>query len=138
MRPVSTLLLSVSLLLLSWATIPAGEKDKKEKEPIPTFTDEDAGKTFPMEKDGKFRVKLKSNATTGFQWEVAKSDTKVIKLLDKKYEAPKKAIPGAGGAQTFEFQAIDAGKTNIEFIYRRPFEKDVKAAKTYKLTIEVK
>lgn len=136
MRLFALLFFGLALALLPAAS-PAGDKPKKE--PIPTFDEEDAGKTFPLESGGKARIKLKGNPTTGFLWEVAQNNPKLLKQLDKgTVIRPKDAPPGAGGFQLFEFQALAAGKVELELIYRRPFEKGVKPAKTYKLAFEIK
>lgn len=120
------------------ATRGGDKKEPDKKEPVPTFTEEDQNKTFPLEKGSKARLKLKSNPTTGFEWLISRHDIKNLKLTKHAFEGPKKALPGAGGYQLFEFQGLQAGKTELELVYRRVFEKDVKPAQTFKITFEVK
>lgn len=128
-----------ALLTASSLALTSAGGDKKEKDPVPTFVEEDSGKTFPLEKDGKVRIQLKSNPTTGFRWQIVRNNPEQLKLLDKsKFLRPDKAPPGAGGSQLFEFQALEPGTSELELVYRRPFEKESKDAKSYKITFTIK
>ena len=65
--------------------------------------------------------------------------TEQLKLLDKsKYVPDKGGKIGGGGRQIFEFQALEPGRSELELVYRRPFEKDVKPAQTFKITFDIK
>jgi predicted secreted protein len=49
----------------------------------------------------------------------------------------KKGVIGGKATMIFRFQAV-AGTSDLELHYKRPFEKDKKPAKTFKVTVEVK
>lgn len=117
---------------------PGADGGDKEKAPVPTFLEEDNGKTFPLEMGARARVKLKSNPTTGYKWELLPSKDNILKLVKEEFEKPAKVVPGAGGRQVFEFQAMKEGKVDLELVYRRIFEKEGKPARTFKITFEVK
>jgi inhibitor of cysteine peptidase len=86
-------------------------------------------------------VTLDSNPTTGYSWELSQSDESV---LEQKGEAEYKQAPGsqgligAGGKETFRFEAVGAGQTTLELIYHRPWEQGVPPVKTYSLEVTVK
>jgi len=73
---------------------------------------------------GKFIISLESNPTTGYVWE-ARFDTEFIQLIKRKFH-PSQGI-GAGGIETFEFQASKCGEIGIKMLYKRPWTKDESA-----------
>lgn len=81
-----------------------------------------------------FSIKLKANPTTGYQWFIKYYNKKLIVCNNKNYTANSKLI-GAGGITTFNFTAKNTQKpfsTNIQFIYKRPWEKNISAqSQTY-------
>src|SRR5437868_807099 len=124
------------VFLTSALSLPARAGEKKE---TPIFTEADDGKTSPLEKGARIDLVLKANPTTGYRWQIVRNNPEQLKLLGKStFDRPKAAPPGAGGTQTFHFQAEEPGASELELVYRRPFEKDAKAAKTLKLTFTIK
>ena len=91
-------------------------------------------------------LSLKSNATTGFKWELARiTDESVIEFLDNKYKAPKPKKPGRRGPATgvpgkelWTFKALKKGKSIVFMEYSRPWEGGEKAVKKFVLTVSVK
>jgi inhibitor of cysteine peptidase len=116
-----------------------GDKEKaKGKTMTVTVKDKDKEGKVKLAKGDTLEVRLPSNRTTGFSWQIAKIDKDKLKSQGKPvYEAPKKGLIGAGGTEVFRFTAEAAGKSELELIYKRPFEKDKPPAKTYKLTVEI-
>ena len=72
-------------------------------------------------------ISLGANATTGFEWQ-AEFDDSFLKLIKDEYEPPLaaeengKPIAGAGGRQTFEFEALKKGTTGVTLVYKQPWE----------------
>jgi inhibitor of cysteine peptidase len=98
------------------------------------------------EKSGKVKlavgdtleVRLPSNRSTGFSWQIARVAKGKLNPLGKPmYVQPKEPRPGAGGVEVFRFTAGAPGKSDLELVYKRPFEKDKSPAKTYKLSVEI-
>ena len=86
-------------------------------------------------------VRLESNITTGYSWEIAKLDGVLRSSGEPEYQAPEASSAqrvGAGGSQVFRFQASGAGSADLQLAYRRPWEKDTPPARTYHLTVIVK
>ncbi len=115
------------------------KEDTKGKTVTVTVKAKDKEGKVKLAKGDTLEVRLLSNRTTGFSWQVAKIDKDKLKAQGKPvYEVPRKPLPGAGGVEVFRFTAEAAGKSELELIYRRPFEKDKPPAKTFRLTVEIK
>jgi inhibitor of cysteine peptidase len=114
------------------------EKDPKGKTVTVTVKAKDKEGKVKLARGETLEVRLPSNRTTGFSWQLAKYDKDKLKSQGKpEYERPKKPLPGAGSVEVFRFTAEAAGKSELELVYKRPFEKDKPPAKTYKLTVEI-
>ena len=86
----------------------------------------------------EFSLVLESNATTGYQWQLAKNlNKKFLKLVRNDYIASQSNLVGAGGKEIWIFKALKPGKTTIRFKYIRPWEKNTKSAKTTGFTIVI-
>jgi predicted secreted protein len=80
-------------------------------------------------------ITLTGNPTTGYIWEKVKDNKKILQQQgDYQYISSSSRV-GAGGIFIFSFKAAVAGKTKLRLIYHRPFEKNVKPARTYDLTV---
>ena len=87
----------------------------------------------------EFKVTLQYNATTGYQWQLAKPpDEKLVKLLSSEYKRPKSDLIGAGGDMVWTFKALEEGKAKIELNYVRPWEKGTKPAQTTNFVVVIK
>jgi inhibitor of cysteine peptidase len=68
---------------------------------------------------------LKSNPTTGYQWQIAKPlDETTLKLMSSEYLPDQTNLVGVGGKQVWRFKALKPGETSISFKYVRPWEKN--------------
>ncbi len=104
-----------------------------------TVTDADNGKSIEVAKGGTLLVRLTSNPTTGYEW-VVTGNPATLELLKSDFarDPEAKNMVGAGGTQTLQFAATAAGSAALKLEYRRPWEKDVAAAKTFRVTVVVK
>ena len=85
-----------------------------------------------------FTIPLEANHTTGYSWRLAQApDPAILKQLGEKYEEDNSGSVGAGGVETWTFQAMAKGATTLVFEYARPFEKNVPPAKTSKVRITI-
>lgn len=84
------------------------------------------------------QITLEGNPTTGYQWEVASVDESVLKASGEPQYTPTSAALGSGGVYIFSFKALDAGKTTLELVYHRTFEKNVPPLQTFTLTVTVR
>lgn len=87
----------------------------------------------------EFKIKLESNPTTGYKWELGKPLNRYyVRFLSSKYVPPEKQYVGAPGDEIWTFRSRVKGKTKIHFKYIRPWEKNAPPArtKTFKVIIE--
>ena len=98
------------------------------------------GKQVEIAVAGTLTVTLESNATTGFQWELASiSDQAVLEKQSNTYEAPEDTgMVGAPGKEVWTFKALKKGTSTISMEYSQPWEGGEKAATTFGLTVVVK
>lgn len=82
-------------------------------------------------------IRLESNASTGYKWVPEALDDNRVELLDDQYGTQRGAAIGASGEQVLTFKALRPGTAEIELVYVRPWEKDARPAKTYKLDLEI-
>jgi len=86
-------------------------------------------------------ITLESNPSTGYRWEVVEIGGAILRqvgevqfeLSDPQDPPP----PGAGGWETFRFEAVGAGETGLELAYRRPWE-DVEPLMTFSVQVSVR
>jgi predicted secreted protein/putative hemolysin len=92
-----------------------------------TVTNSDNKSDVTLKVGDTLTVELASNPTTGFSWQVDANDAKVLAQVgESQYRLGSQTpIPGAGGTQTFTFNAVGAGKTTLTLIYVRPWETSV-------------
>lgn len=94
----------------------------------------------PIETDAgrEFTIKMASNPTTGYKWELSKPpDERVVRLATNVFMPPDTRRLGAGGHEAWTFRATGPGRTGIVFQYIRPWEKG-KPAGTNAFTVIVK
>lgn len=88
---------------------------------MPAFSKENR---FVVKTGETFRIELDSNATTGYQWQIAqKFNTKIIKLVSSNYITPNTNLMGAGGKEIWIFEGVNNGETKIFLKYVRPWER---------------
>ena len=83
-----------------------------------------------------FVINVNANPTTGYTWEVG-FDQSLLKLV-KRYTPSSPGMVGAGGVESFEFEGMRAGETEVYLNYKRPFEPNNPAleTKTFKITVK--
>ena len=133
---VLTSIIAVMLLCL-FGCSPGGSVAPSE-----VSVDESAtGKTVKIAVAGTLMVTLESNATTGFQWELASiSDQTVLEQVDHQFVSPPEdtGMVGAPGKEVWTFKALKEGSSTISMEYSQPWEGGTKAAETFSLTVVVK
>lgn len=72
----------------------------------------DPAKNILVEKNNpQFTITLASNRTTGYSWHLLSYDNQLITLVKHAYQAPQKALPGAGGQESWTFKVNETGFT---------------------------
>lgn len=99
------------------------------------------GQDYSVSIGQSFILSLSSNPSTGYSWDFNKSyDNKLLELdVNKAYindENSNQNIVGQGGRSYWKFKALQAGSTEIELRYARPWE-SVQPAQTFKVKINI-
>ncbi len=111
--------------------------EQKQGQPLSLTTD-DNGKEITLPKNGQLLVRLPGNPSTGFSW-VLNGDPSPLVLVTTDYQrgSQRTGMMGAPQTQQLRFKANGAGTASLHLAYRRPWEKEVAAAKTFDVTVRV-
>lgn len=86
----------------------------------------------------EFTLRLASNRTTGYQWQLAESpDESIVRLVGTEYVRSETKLAGAGGEEAWTFKAVGKGKASILMKYVRPWEKNAVPAKSLVFAVHV-
>jgi inhibitor of cysteine peptidase len=85
-------------------------------------------------------VRLRANPTTGYGWQVARNNERVLKPLgEPTYEPqPGPRRLGAGSTCVMRFSAAKNGTARMELHYCRPWEQNTPPADTFRVTVRVR
>lgn len=103
-----------------------------------TVTEKESGNKVALAKGQELVVSLEIRTGTGYTWQVAGLDGKLLEQVGKPVLERTDNKPGAPARQVFRFKATAAGSGMLELNYLRPFEKDAKPAKQFKMSVAVK
>ena len=95
------------------------------------------GEPIQVKAGQNFTIRMESNATTGYGWQLSKAlDNKII-LVTNAFIPPDSKLCGAGGREAWTFKAAGEGQMEISMKYVRPWETD-QPARTNVFTVIVK
>ncbi len=94
--------------------------------------------TFNIKTGDKFNIKVPSNPTTGYKWELTCKINKCIELVKSEYNKEEQSnnMIGSGGEETWTFLSKVAGKTYILLRYKKGNDFDEKKDKYYEVIVE--
>jgi inhibitor of cysteine peptidase len=102
---------------------------------------EDNGDSVALSPGQTLVVSLASNPTTGYSWEVAECDEAVVKQVGEveyaQAAAKDEQLVGAGGTETFRFEATGSGQTTLTLVYQRPWEQGVEPLEVFSVEVVV-
>ena len=97
-----------------------------------------SNRNVSLAKGQVLEIKLESNPTTGYSWQV--SGVKESNVLDQvgkpEYQSDSNLV-GAGGTEKYRFRAMEKGNAELVFEYRRPWEKGKAPARKYVVGLTV-
>jgi len=105
-----------------------------------TYTESNNGDNLNLKINDVIKIRLESNVTTGFKWNLSEeSNSGIIALVSSDYteKENKDNLVGVGGFETFTFKAVSSGSTIIILTYNKPWERGVQPEKIFKLNISV-
>eukprot|EP00027_Filamoeba_sp_ATCC50430_P017031 CAMPEP_0168578628 /NCGR_PEP_ID=MMETSP0413-20121227/21435_1 /TAXON_ID=136452 /ORGANISM="Filamoeba nolandi, Strain NC-AS-23-1" /LENGTH=94 /DNA_ID=CAMNT_0008612489 /DNA_START=32 /DNA_END=312 /DNA_ORIENTATION=+ len=91
--------------------------------------------TKSVKKGETFTVSVPSNVTTGYSWEPKTVDDSKVRLVKSEYQRPSGNLMGAPGHHEFTFEAVGNGESQIELIYKRPWENTI--GKTHNVQVQI-
>lgn len=125
-----------ALALLAGFCLTVSGQAGADKEKV--LTQKEDNTTVKIAKGTILAIKLEGLPSAGYTWQVAKTNADVLPFNGKvDIEKPKVGVIGAKVMMTLRFTAKAAGMSEVELHYRRPFEKDKKPEKTFKVKVEV-
>jgi inhibitor of cysteine peptidase len=89
------------------------------------LTNADNGKQITAKTGDTLTLTLDSNPTTGYSWQVMEIDNTILAQQgDPEYKQASgtEGLVGAGGTETFRFDAVGTGTTTLKLGYMRPWE----------------
>ena len=104
------------------------------------LTDDDNGATVSLRPGERVTISLASNPTTGYSWQVVAIDEALLEMVaEPEYQPEAKAegLVGAGGTESFLFQALAPGEATLTLGYARPWEVDVAPIETFSVHVVV-
>lgn len=107
----------------------------KESKSIP----EDNVRVMTMEaiNGQNFLITLLGNKASGYEWN-ANYDSDAVEFITREYAEPEGDLMNGAGFDKFTFKALEEGDTEIEFVFKKPAEKDDKAVDKVYYEITVK
>ncbi|HEX8534566.1 MAG TPA: protease inhibitor I42 family protein [Allosphingosinicella sp.] len=112
------------------------------REPARTLTEAADGRQIVLGRGETLRLRLESNGTTGYSWEVAELP-RILKRTGDRYVAPSAPpggppMAGAGGSQEFTFASRSAGRGTLRLVYRQPWDRKARPDRSFRLSVRVR
>ena len=105
--------------------------------PALMLQESDAGRAIEVERGRKVTIRLQANPSTGYRWSVA-STGEALEQSGEPFHAAESSMRGAGGGEYWSFMPVRAGKQELRFEYRRPWERDKPPARVLGYTVIVR
>lgn len=94
---------------------------------------------FEIKVHERFKIKLESNPTTGYQWKWSnKQDISIVDSTNWRYVADFPVRTGSGGKEIWTFEGIKTGIDTIKMEYYRSWEKNVPSAESKTFIVQVR
>jgi len=99
------------------------------------LSEADSGRRIQLHQGDRIVLRLDSNPTTGFNWEMQPNADFAV---SQRHLVNAGAAPGSGGGDVFELTAQSAGHNgSLGFLYRRPWEDASKTEKKFVVDYEI-
>lgn len=100
------------------------------------LSSENAGFQIQLAQSDMLVVRLESNPSTGYTWEVQQIDQTILRKIGVEIEfEPESDLIGAPGIQILRFVGVSVGQTNLKLVYHRPWQEDVEPFNTYSVKV---
>ena len=103
-----------------------------------TVTQKEDGGEIVLAAGGTLILRLEAIQGTGYGWQIVKDASPQLKTVGSpESEASGNTKEGGMEIEVFQFTAHVPGSSDLELQYRRPWEKQIAPAKTYRLRVIV-
>jgi inhibitor of cysteine peptidase len=103
---------------------------------------DDQGRRIELAQGQTLAIALESNPTTGYCWEVADPVRGMLEQVgEAEFQvagATNTQLVGAGGTETFRFEAKSAGTGTLKLVYHRPWEQGADPLETFEVQVVVR
>jgi inhibitor of cysteine peptidase len=99
---------------------------------------DDNGREFTLDRGDALEISLPATSGTGYTWQAEPVAGGFVTQVGEPAFALDNAMPGASGHQVFHFGVSASGTGMLEMHYLRPWEKDAKPAKVFKIMLIVR
>lgn len=99
---------------------------------------EENGQEFTLERGDALEISLPATSGTGYTWQVEPVAGGIVTQVGDPEFKRDTAMPGTSGHQIFHFARGAVGIGTLEMRYLRPWEKDAKPAKVFKIMLIVR
>jgi len=96
------------------------------------------GGSVVLEEGQTLVLKLASNPTTGYDWEIVDLNGAILEQVGEVDYKSDSALIGSGGVNTYTFKTVGSGNMQLSLVYHRSWEKDIPPIETYELDVTVK
>jgi predicted secreted protein len=104
--------------------------------PVVTLAQHD--RTIRLARGETLTLRLESNGTTGYQWEIASLPSNLRRISDSYDASTQKrvsAVAGAGGNQVFVLKGAAAGRGTLRLVYRQPWNRKDPPDRSFRLVV---
>lgn len=102
-------------------------------------TERDSGAAVTLGRGQALEVRLEGIPGTGYSWYPAQFDPSVLSPAGESTEGQTgPRVIGGPATKIFRFEARAAGRTSLEFHYKRIWEKDRPPLRTFTIVVEVR
>ena len=126
------------MLLVAFALAFAFSAPSRTIAGVSTVTEGDNGREFTLSRGDTLEVSLPATSGTGYTWQAEPVAGAFVKQVGEPAFALDAAMPGASGHQIFHFGIEASGTGSLEIRYVRPWEKDSKPARVFKIMLIVR
>jgi predicted secreted protein len=102
------------------------------------ISQDDNGREFALDRGDALEISLPATSGTGYTWRAEPVAGGFVKQVGEPAFTLDSAMPGASGHQIFHFGINASGTGTLEIRYLRPWEKDAKPAKVFKIMLIVR
>jgi predicted secreted protein len=103
-----------------------------------TLTKAHSGQTIALNLGDVLQIELPATGGTGYTWMLTTPGAPCLELLSQTTRAVGETRPGSPVMQVWRFQARQAGATEVNLAYYRPWEGVGKAADHFSIKIRIK